>query len=1571
MKTTRKTLSLLLAVAMLFSCLAISMGGLLSAKAEEEWIKVTAANGRFNGEYLSWGWGTEKIQVTDSADGVNFFCSQSDYNYREKFIKDIKALPLDGFNIKMTMENPNQQAGFVVWYMGAGAKDNFNYANNAHDALGLAFDTANGKLYFLNDAAAVRADGQYRFTGTPTTLIEDDLLKGANINGKEVILGLSAGADGAYTVKVTVGNKSIVAENALTAEKIASIVSLTDLTKVYFGLSIAGFNSGATNVTVSGIRSEEKRTIDWGSVVAANGRFNGEYLSWGWGTEKIQVTDSADGVNFFCSQSDYNYREKFIKDIKALPLDGFNIKMTMENPNQQAGFVVWYMGAGAKDNFNYANNAHDALGLAFDTANGKLYFLNDAAAVRADGQYRFTGTPTTLIEDDLLKGANINGKEVILGLSAGADGAYTVKVTVGNKSIVAENALTAEKIASIVSLTDLTKVYFGLSIAGFNSGATNVTVAGIGSMSNGNPALPYINMINDLSEYSDAKLLANGQDVRKVRAAYDELDDSIKAGVTNYAALVAIENKYYAMAAEADAGMIIMNTRQARRVMNGSSAKINVTDVATGGVHLKFTSFQPLGEGYVAAANLDGLKLQFDNFVTMGNNYAKGQLSVTLGIPEGEDILSGAQEGFLTLVMDPAHGLIYAIPSDSLSKVALTYESYKNGYKVLESDLIKGANVENRRFSFSFAAKSDGSVDLTVEIAGQKLTGNIPTSVLDKATRLGNRQYVSVMIGNADPSATVGSCGYDVDWVAIDPGQTGGKAANLTLTDSSAVLSGSATLDQGNVFLKKTGDSVEFTVKASSLEVRTMSYSNAASLDVYVNGEKVKTLTGLKNTDIWREIFTGANAKQETAVRLVNAGDNPLVIDGFCVDEASAEEPAPPVSIKYEELTIADLNGQNYWPSNFSVAASPIAGVRYSFKDATVGMRYGIGVPRSLDGMYLKFNHLEKTGSTNPVVSFVFSNTANFEPLTEGNFMLVFDSDAGAVKMARGKNYLDPTLVDTLIQSDSLKYDAIRGKVIVMETKADGSGGFDISITVADGTPLTGKIPAELVERCSNLEDWSEARLTVTTPMRSAEIHQTFNVDIVEYYSTALTADAVMQMIDSIGVVTYDSMDAIDAAIAAYESLSEKDQNKVENYDSLITMQNFCLGMEYDDMIAEAESLIDEIGTVGYQSGEAIRAAQLAFSRLSSEQAAKVKNAAVLEAAKTAYYNMTADKMVYENYANSVSPLYPSMGSLGGWWQASYNETLANKAQRINFVNAIRDVRNGPATVKELDGLFLRFGNLTAEEGSNGAGTKLSIQIGSSGSNYRGGANLSAMAFVLDTYTGTLYAYPGARVMFQDDCLKQSALEGKEFSLRFDLLEEENYLLTMQVEDKQLKNTVPSSIIHNSLINLKPGAVWVAVTPWVNSADGSTDNSTHTFSVDFLSAQSSGKYAFEDMFTLMDEIDQLPSVIKMTDVDRVAELMNAYRDLPRTLRSYVNNYSKLSDAINQTYALMSDEYSEWENLGGTGNTGENSGSAAESSPGGTSPETGENLVWVAFAFGLLVAAAWLVYATVGKVRKSN
>ena len=148
-------------------------------------------------------------------------------------------------------------------------------------------------------------------------------------------------------------------------------------------------------------------------------------------------------------------------------------------------------------------------------------------------------------------------------------------------------------------------------------------------------------------------------------------------------------------------------------------------------------------------------------------------------------------------------------------------------------------------------------------------------------------------------------------------------------------------------------------------------------------------------------------------------------------------------------------------------------------------------------------------------------------------------------------------------------------------------------------------------------------------------------------------AKAVDDMIDAIGEVTLESEGAIDAARAAYEALTEAQQAEVKSYDKLTAAEARLAVLKPAKPV---EKLIDAIGEVTLGSESAIAAARTAYDNLTEAQQAEVKNYDKLTAAEAAYARLLAEQSerlekIYKTTGDFIAALgTPGVGSTGGEW---------------------------------------------------------------------------------------------------------------------------------------------------------------------------------------------------------------------------------------------------------------------------------------------------------------------------------
>lgn len=131
-------------------------------------------------------------------------------------------------------------------------------------------------------------------------------------------------------------------------------------------------------------------------------------------------------------------------------------------------------------------------------------------------------------------------------------------------------------------------------------------------------------------------------------------------------------------------------------------------------------------------------------------------------------------------------------------------------------------------------------------------------------------------------------------------------------------------------------------------------------------------------------------------------------------------------------------------------------------------------------------------------------------------------------------------------------------------------------------------------------------------------------------------AQAVDDLISSIGEVKGSSEKAISEAEEAYNALTEKEQESLDNYDALVEARN-----SVDTLKAKAaEEVIEKISTVSENSKQAITQARMRYNELSDTQKSLVSNYDTLADAEQAFeVVMLAKVEEVETLINSIGEI--------------------------------------------------------------------------------------------------------------------------------------------------------------------------------------------------------------------------------------------------------------------------------------------------------------------------------------------
>lgn len=742
---------------------------------------------------------------------------------------------------------------------------------------------------------------------------------------------------------------------------------------------------------------------------------------------------------------------------------------------------------------------------------------------------------------------------------------------------------------------------------------------------------------------------------------------------------------------------------------------------------------------------------------------------------------------------------------------------------------------------------------------------------------------------------------------------------------------------------------------------------------------------GIKTTD---EVYVGLTNRRENNVQGEAGKANEY--DAYTVDFISLREKVdlPPEPDDNDFLKTEDL----FYPAGSNPAVKELigGGLNYSFSSAGNG-RNGYKNTVDLDsGVILQFDFLQADASeTNTYFEVLLTRevVGNMgDRKHHGAITLRFDYVDGTVAAVVGGGQIngDPakeTVAEKTEQVisavEALKLANLKGKPFTVSIRQSSNTEFEVAVAIDGGEPVKGYFSTALLEYTQQY-DWSIKDISaVLVGLDNGEdgAYQDYSLDFVGITYTPNPADAVIERIDAIGDVTLDSEPAIEAAQAALNALTERQQKRVVNAE---TLDNARKSLEYlkqqaPTLVQETTEAIDQIGTVDRFSGEAIKAAEELFSRLSVAQKAQVKNAEELEQAIAAYYQVVASYMAsdVEIYSPANDDSVRFRPDYWWPWPTMLNKEVGpNGGALYHWTNAVRDVRSGPGGKDvvsvtgdkfRLDGLIFQIANLTADENlTDETGVRLSIQIGNERNGYQDGKNLS---LVLDTVCGGVRAYPGGSWLIQDEALKHRANGNPNYVFEIRKTADGLYRLYVTVDEKRLSALIPASALDRIVLDDRqnPSGLYVELSPWVNNEEGITDNSVHTFSAEFLSVQDTGRYAFEQANDIILLFNALPDKATADNMSSILAVYDRYQELPRALRVLVVNYEKMADLLAQIHEINAEEGLNWYD----------EADLPGRKPGGDSVNTGVTNTSTVFALASILAATVLLTLAGRKSKKSR
>ena len=168
-------------------------------------------------------------------------------------------------------------------------------------------------------------------------------------------------------------------------------------------------------------------------------------------------------------------------------------------------------------------------------------------------------------------------------------------------------------------------------------------------------------------------------------------------------------------------------------------------------------------------------------------------------------------------------------------------------------------------------------------------------------------------------------------------------------------------------------------------------------------------------------------------------------------------------------------------------------------------------------------------------------------------------------------------------------------------------------------------------------------------------------------------AKAAQELIDAIGDVTLESGDAIASAEEAVDALSDKDRERLTGLDALTKAREEFDALSDTDKVAGVEAMIAGIGSVDLDSRSAIDAAKAAYDGLDDRLKESVGNAGQIEAAEAAYAEacQAADAAAVEEAIAAIGEVTTDSGEAIENAKALYEAAPAEVQARVGNLEAL------------------------------------------------------------------------------------------------------------------------------------------------------------------------------------------------------------------------------------------------------------------------------------------------------------
>ena len=555
-----------------------------------------------------------------------------------------------------------------------------------------------------------------------------------------------------------------------------------------------------------------------------------------------------------------------------------------------------------------------------------------------------------------------------------------------------------------------------------------------------------------------------------------------------------------------------------------------------------------VGQGYLSAFNMDGLKIQFNAF-RKSDEASNAKMAVYYSGYAGGAWNSSDGKRPFTLVLDMDEGTLTAHPLGEI---------------LISDELLKYESIRNQTFSIETNLNSEYLYEVTVSVGTESVSGVISEAALKAGEQLVRPEscYLRFSVWSASY--------FSYELTGIGPSDTHAQVVRMidelgVIDDSSAdaVNKAKAAYDALPQYAKNRVNNYSLLEEAIEL-IENGSYYDAAGV--------IQLIDNIGEVDefSYDKILRAENAYDSLPDDMKSSVTNLEVLQSAL--SAYYQLTAPQMGLnsalyapELTDLSFNSFTNWPFWPDSFSETELEDGGVRFEWFNSA-GRNYRDNYGRfALNEVEVTFDNFtaedENDVVSSQTLAIILSDASNeynggrFNYAANRSMALVLDTLSGELTAYGAGAYYIPERV--ILKDDALKYENISSKAWSVAFTESINGSYKLRLAIEDGTVLTGTIPYSLIKSLDDVADTERLYIGVSAWFDPGRM----SVDLISARSLSQASvyeqiSPVIKAIDALPeadrITLDDEAELINPILNMYSALGVRGvKEKISNYNKL------------------------------------------------------------------------------------------------------------------------------------------------------------------------------------------------------------------------------------------------------------------------------------------------------------------------------------------------------------------------------------------------------------------------------------